>query len=122
MPTAGVFPARYSTNKTMIGSTTAAIQTALNQRPVAVAIDTSSTTFQTYAGGIISASTCPQPNVNYAAVITGNDDTNSPGFWYVRFSLGTNWGEQGYARLAKASGSGTCGINLYPWMVEAYEA
>lgn len=39
-------------------------------------------------------------------------------------SLGTSWGEGGYVRLekAKAKGAGTCGINMYPYTVEAIDA
>lgn len=62
--------------------------------PLAIVIDAS--TLGSYKGGIIS--TCGT-NINHAVQAVGVD-ASSNGYWKVRNSWGSTWGESGYFRMA----------------------
>ena len=73
------------------------------------------TPLQTYHGGIIdkTSSECPSSGINHLAVLVGygHDDVSGKDYWIVKNSWGPRWGEEGYFRIKR--GSGTCGINSY---------
>lgn len=79
--------------------------------PVSIAIDAS--TWSTYTGGIMS--TCGT-QINHAVQAVGVDDSTG-GYWKVRNSWGTSWGESGFIRLAY--GKDMCGITSDVTYVEA---
>lgn len=86
---------------------TDAIKTAIyNHGPVAVAVYVNSA-FQYYTGGIFSTSY--SGSVNHAVCLVGwNDDG---GYWIMKNSWGTSWGESGYMRIAygcQSIGYGAC--------------
>jgi C1A family cysteine protease len=62
--------------------------------PVAVAVYVDSH-FQHYTGGIFDA--CTPGTVNHGVVLTGWDDAG--GYWILKNSWGTGWGENGYMRI-----------------------
>lgn len=62
--------------------------------PLSVAVCVNSA-FQNYSGGIFTGPSCS--DINHAVVLTGWDD--SGGYWYMRNSWGTGWGESGYMRI-----------------------
>jgi cathepsin F len=66
-----------------------------------------------YISGIIvaSAAQCDPTNLNHAVLIVGYGVYGTTSYWVVKNSWGVYWGEAGYFRIAK--GSGTCGINSY---------
>ena len=68
---------------------------------------------QTYTGGIldVNSSLCPASGINHAVVIVGYGQAGGKDYWIVKNSWGKNWGESGYFRIKR--GSGTCGINSY---------
>jgi len=70
--------------------------------PLSICIDAS--TWSSYKGGIMSS--CGS-SVNHAVQAVGVDDS-SGGYWKVRNSWGSGWGEAGYIRLAY--GHNTCSI------------
>ena len=73
------------------------------------------TPLQTYSGGIIdkTSSECPSSGINHLAILVGYGHDNATGkdYWIVKNSWGKSWGEGGYFRIKR--GSGTCGINSY---------
>ena len=73
------------------------------------------TPLQTYTGGIIdkTSSQCPSSGINHVGVLVGygHDDATDKDYWTVKNSWGKSWGEDGYFRIKR--GSGTCGINTY---------
>ena len=81
--------------------------------PLIVGIN--ATPLQTYSGGIIdkSSSQCPSSGINHVGLLVGygHDDATDKDYWTVKNSWGKSWGEEGYFRIKR--GSGTCGINTY---------
>ena len=69
--------------------------------PLSVCVDANS--WSTYTGGIMS--TCGT-SVDHCVQAVGID--TSAGYWKVRNSWGTSWGESGFIRLEY--GSNTCEI------------
>jgi cathepsin F len=64
-----------------------------------------------YSGGVITGSTddCPNSGSDHAVLLVGYDNTQSPPYWIVKNSWGTDWGENGYFRIE--SDNQLCGIN-----------
>lgn len=74
--------------------------------PLSVCLDAES--WNSYTGGIMSV--CGQ-SVDHCVQAVGVD-ASSGGYWKVRNSWGTSWGESGYIRLAY--GKNTCNISNDP--------
>lgn len=84
------------------------LKTAVQQQPIAVAVQASESAFQQYKSGIIS-SNCGT-DLDHAIVLVGYGQD----YWIVKNSWGTTWGEKGYAKIASGTqnnGAGVCGIN-----------
>ena len=81
--------------------------------PLAIALNANP--LQTYTGGILdkTSSQCPVSGINHAVTMVGygHDDASDKDYWIVKNSWGQTWGEKGYFRIKR--GSGTCGINNY---------
>lgn len=60
----------------------------------------STSTLQAYAGGIFNEAN--NGRVNHGVTIVGWDDRNG-GYWIIKNSWGTDWGENGFARIAFGS-------------------
>lgn len=78
----------------------------LETGPLSVCLDAN--TWNTYTGGIMSV--CGN-QVDHCVQAVGVD-TGSNGYWKVRNSWGTSWGESGFIRLAY--GKNTCDISNDP--------
>ncbi len=75
--------------------TSSAIKQAIyDHGPVAAAVYASSA-IQNYTGGIFN--NCQSGTVNHAIVLVGWDDGG--GYWIMKNSWGTGWGESGYMRI-----------------------
>lgn len=74
--------------------------------PVAVSVDSASDAFQNYEGGVFSGSMCGN-DIDHAVTVVGY----GPGYWILKNSWGTEWGESGYMRLER--GVNACGIAEY---------
>jgi C1A family cysteine protease len=95
-----------------------ALQAAVAQQPVSVAIEADQSVFQLYSGGVINDDSCgTQLDHGVLAVGYGHDSSSNLDFWKVKNSWGASWGENGFVRLARGSGSGNpgmCGIAMQP--------
>jgi C1A family cysteine protease len=76
----------------------------LTIRPISVTVDASA--FSSYHTGIFS--NCGT-TINHAVLLVGV--STSAGYWKLKNSWGTSWGESGYIRLKYGN---TCGICNYP--------
>jgi len=81
------------TGYTNIAKTEAQLQAALNNGPASVCV--AADAFQSYRGGILKS--CPG-QIDHCVQAVGYDTTGN--YWIVRNSWNTNWGEQGYIRIA----------------------
>eukprot|EP00040_Diaphanoeca_grandis_P013980 m.70690 g.70690 ORF g.70690 m.70690 type:complete len:438 (-) comp24260_c0_seq4:207-1520(-) len=85
---------------------------AVALQPVSVAIEADQATFQHYRSGVISDNCGTQ--LNHAVLVVGF----TPDYWILKNSWGTDWGEQGYFRIARDSpvngNKGVCGIAMTP--------
>ncbi len=87
----------------------------VSQGPLSVLLD--ATQLQFYQSGIwdghIPGSSpwlgCSKSSLDHAVLLVGYGMENNVPYWTVKNSWGEKWGEQGYFRITR--GSGTCGIN-----------
>jgi C1A family cysteine protease len=94
------------------GSTTTAKESSMASHvqttgPLSVCID--ATTWNSYKSGIMSV--CGT-SVDHCVQAVGVDATTNTGYWKVRNSWATSWGESGYIRLKY--GTNTCAITNDP--------
>lgn len=57
---------------------------------------------------------CFDNGINHALLLVGYQlfpDQGVP-YWILRNSWGSNWGNNGYMKLAMQGGAGVCGVNL----------
>ncbi|GMI86763.1 senescence-associated gene 12 [Hibiscus trionum] len=90
-----------------------ALQKAVANQPVSVAIDASGFEFQFYSGGVFTGSCGTQLDHGVTVVGYGEDDDGTK-YWLVKNSWGTSWGEQGYIRMQRDvdANEGLCGIAM----------
>jgi len=85
-----------------------ALQAAVAKQPVSVAIQAKGV-FQLYKRGIIDSPACGQ-KLDHGVVVVGYGAEDGKDFWKVKNSWGSNWGEDGYVRIAR--GTNMCGIAM----------
>jgi C1A family cysteine protease len=103
----------YDQSQTDVATDTTSIMTAIAQQVVSVAIEADTSTFQTYSSGVITSAACGT-NIDHAVAAVGyGTDPTAGGYYLVRNSWGTSWGDQGYVKIGQAGGAGICGINQY---------
>jgi len=83
--------------------------------PLSVCVDANS--WNSYTGGIMQV--CGQ-SVDHCVQAVGVDTSATNGYWKVRNSWGTSWGESGFIRLAY--GQNTCAITNDPTYVASKKA
>lgn len=94
---------------------------AVAQQPIVVGVESDNPIFHLYKSGIIDSPLCGT-NIDHFVVIVGYSisDNSSQSYWIVRNSWGTEYGENGYVRIAIDSDNlnkntqGVCGINITP--------
>ncbi len=81
--------------------------------PIIVCVGISNSWYS-YTGGIMPLASCPANgnNPTHCMQAVGVLPTTNGGYWILRNSVGTNWGEKGYIRVSY--GSNTCGIANSP--------
>jgi cathepsin L len=89
---------------TGIAQSESSIYTALQGAPLSICCDASS--WSNYNGGVLAGSSCGD-NVDHAIQLTGYN-SGQGGYWIVRNSWGTSWGEAGFIWLQY--GQNTCDI------------
>ncbi|KAM7520986.1 hypothetical protein LguiB_019948 [Lonicera macranthoides] len=91
-----------------------ALQSAVANQPVSVAIEASGRSFQFYESGIFTGKCGTALDHGVAAVGYGTE--KGIDYWIVRNSWGADWGEKGYLRMKRnvASPTGICGIAIEP--------
>ena len=95
-------------------NTELALETAIVQQPVSVAVEADQDVFQFYTSGVMTGTCGTQLDHGVLAVGYGTDTTGGE-FYKVKNSWGASWGEAGYIRLgrgAKFNPSGQCGIQM----------
>jgi hypothetical protein len=94
------------TSFSTIDSEKAMIDYVLGTGPLSVCIDSSS--WPSYIGGVLT--TCGGDNIDHCVQVVGVN--TEEGYWIVRNTWGTDWGEDGMIRLA--INSDQCGITTDP--------
>lgn len=99
------------TTHTDVDQTEGALEAAVAQQPVSVAIEADQSVFQHYTGGILTDDACGE-NLDHGVLAVGYGVDKGTKYWKVKNSWGTTFGEDGYIRIEKgtAASGGECGI------------
>jgi len=96
---------------TDVAQTENALEAAVAQQPVSVAIEADQAVFQHYTGGVLTNEACGS-NLDHGVLAVGYGVDKGQKYWKVKNSWGTVFGEEGYIRIEKgdAASGGECGI------------
>jgi len=99
------------TKHTDVGTTEGALEAAVAQQPVSVAIEADQEVFQHYTSGVLTDDACGS-QLDHGVLAVGYGIDNGQKYWKVKNSWDTVFGEDGYIRIAKGSAAdgGECGI------------
>jgi len=88
-----------------------ALEAAVSQQPVSVAIEADRPVFQHYTGGVLTNEACGS-QLDHGVLAVGFGTDKGQKYWLVKNSWGTSFGEQGYIRIERgaAEDGGECGI------------
>ncbi|XP_059494434.1 procathepsin L-like [Stegostoma tigrinum] len=79
--------------------------------PIAVSLNARPKTFHFYKQGVYADPSCTQRR-GHAVLLVGYGRERGMNYWLVKNSWGTEWGEEGYIKIAKDKGN-LCGIANY---------
>lgn len=86
---------------------------ALSKQPLNLSIQANATSFRSYTSGILNDPACGNVH-NHAVLLVGWGIENDVEYWTVKNSWGSDWGENGFIRLAIVEGDGICGTQMWP--------
>ena len=52
-----------------------------------------------YEGGIYDDDSCGEVGINHSVLLIGYGRENDTEYWIIKNSMGTTWGEEGFARI-----------------------
>lgn len=89
------------------------VNTLYANSPLAVLIDASSKSFQSYSSGVYYDPSCSQSTINHAVLAVGYDmsGSSSQQYWIVKNSWGSGWGDRGY--ISMRMGVNQCNVERY---------
>lgn len=92
----------------------AALQAAVAQQPVSVAIEADQPAFQFYKSGVFTKACGTK--LDHGVLVVGYGSENGSDFFLVKNSWGNTWGEKGFIKLARNIGvpEGQCGVAMVP--------
>jgi cathepsin L len=99
-------------------ATVAKLESAIDLNPVSIAIEADQNSFQHYTGGILSSG-CGT-NLDHGVLAVGYN--TAQGYWLVKNSWGSSWGDAGYIKLSQTGN--VCGIlnqPVYPTVSSSVE-
>lgn len=88
-----------------------ALETAIVQQPVSVAVEADQSVFQFYSGGVMDSSCGTQ--LDHGVLAVGYGSLSGKEYYKVKNSWGEDWGMKGYILLGRGAAfnpSGQCGI------------
>ena len=91
-----------------------ALKAAVARGPVSVAIEADTKTFQFYSSGVINSTECGT-TLDHGVLVVGYGEENGIPYWLVKNSWGSNWGDNGYVKIARSDSendNGVCGIAM----------
>jgi len=91
-----------------------ALETAIAQQPVSVAIEADQSCFQFYSGGVMSNAACGT-NLDHGVLAVGYGTDAGKNYYKVKNSWGASWGVKGYILLGRGGAvgaKGECGIQM----------
>jgi C1A family cysteine protease len=100
---------------TDVDSTEQALEAAVAQQPVSVAIEADKMVFQHYTGGVLTNDACGS-HLDHGVLAVGYGVDTGQKYWKVKNCWDVVFGEKGYIRIERgaASAGGQCGIRKMP--------
>ena len=100
---------------------------ALAQQVISTSIEADQPVFQQYKSGIFNSTACGKQNpvsqldLDHAVNLVGYGTEDGQDYFILRNSWGTDWGEDGYMRIADiGSHEGICGVQIEPVWVTPF--